>query len=205
MRMRHLVSGLALVAVTAVITAEVAPQDKPKAAAAPDQQAMMDKWLKYSTPGESHRKLDAFVGVWETNARHWGQPGAEPEETYGNAKFEWILGGRFVAMEINGEAMGQPFEGMGVIGYDNFRREYVLGWIDSMNTSLAVFKGQAHPGDKGFTFTARLDDPMSGRKDVSWRSVMSFVGPDKIVENMYGPGPDGKEFKALEVTYTRIR
>ncbi len=32
---------------------------------------------------------------------------------------------------------------------------------------------------------------------------MKMVSPDQHVLEMYQPGPDGKEYKSMEVTYTR--
>jgi hypothetical protein len=201
--------GVALVATTAVITSQVVSQDTaPKTATKPaqdDHEKMMQQWLKYSAPSEHHQKLSTLAGNWTINVKHWHDPASAPEISSGTAEMKWVLGNRFLEMHVVSEAMGQPFEGMGVLGYDNFRKQYVTGWVDSMNTAVFTSKGSVDATGKVFTFTGTCDDIMTGRRDVNHRAVMTIVSNDKITEEMFAPGADGKEFKAMEITYERSR
>jgi hypothetical protein len=110
-------------------------------------------------------------------------------------------------VRVQGTAMADmpAFEGMGVIGYDNFRQQYVTGWVDNMNTAVFTSTGKADPSGKTFTFTGKADVPGLNKKDVSHRSVLTFQGNDRITEEMFSPGPDGKEFKTMEITYSRAK
>jgi len=48
-----------------------------------------------------------------------------------------------------------------------------------------------------------VDDLMAGKP--SWfRSVYRFDGPDRYALEMWGPGPDGKEFRMFEIVHTRV-
>jgi hypothetical protein len=51
-------------------------------------------------------------------------------------------------------------------------------------------------------FVGRHGDPWTGTKR-NTRGVTRFVSDDQHVLELYEPGTDGKEFKVLEITYTR--
>ena len=44
------------------------------------------------------------------------------------------MGGRYLHGMFKGTAMGQPFEGASVSGYDNTKKKYFNVWVDSMST-----------------------------------------------------------------------
>lgn len=43
-----------------------------------------------------------------------------------------VLDGRFPYQEFNGQMMGQPYNGIGMDGYDNITKKYVTAWFDTM-------------------------------------------------------------------------
>jgi hypothetical protein len=45
-----------------------------------------------------------------------------------------ILGGRYQQSMIKGNMMGMPFEGMGLLGYDNAQKLFYSTWVDNMGT-----------------------------------------------------------------------
>ena len=112
------------------------------------------------------------------------------------------MDGRYVQETAEGMFNGMPFHGMGVYGYDNMEKKYVTSWVDNMGTGIMSTKGDASDDGKTMTFTGMGDDPMSG-KEVPMRSVIHWMGKDQYHFEMYGPGPDGKEMKMMEITYTR--
>ena len=44
----------------------------------------------------------------------------------------------------------------------------------------------------------------SGRRDMPFRTVHQFSGENKMVAEMYVPGPDGRMYKRLEIRSTRV-
>jgi hypothetical protein len=52
-------------------------------------------------------------------------------------------------------------------------------------------------------FEGTNTDPMTGKAAPARRT--STHEADRETHAMYGPGPDGKEFKMMEMTYTRRR
>jgi hypothetical protein len=175
-----------------------------KAAAQPnaDQQAMMAKWAAASTPGQGHRVLDPLAGHWTYTVQFWMTPGAPVETSTGTSESVWILGGRFLQQSAHGFSMGQPFEGVGTVGFNNTKGEYETVWIDNMATAMMRGTGRYDAAAKTLTETGQLTDCMAG-KDKPFRTVTTFVDQDHHNYDMYMPGPDGKEFLCMKIVYTR--
>jgi hypothetical protein len=130
-------------------------------------------------------------------------PGAPAQESTGTSDFKPIMGGRFVQETSKGMFMGQPFEGMGVTGYDNVKKKYVENWVDSMGTMMEQLEGTADASGKNITMTSEIIDPMSGKK-VKHRAIMHLDSDTKRTFEMFGPPPGGgKEYKMMEITYTK--
>lgn len=163
---------------------------------------MMEAWMKFANPGEKHKLLDPMVGSWNVTTTMWMAPGAPPSTSGGTCENSWILGGRYVMSSFKGEFMGQPFEGIGYNGYDNYRKRFIGTWMDSASTFIMVSDGDVDASGRVFTFTADYDDVMTGKK-CTMREIVTIVDANKHVFEMYQPDPTGKEFKGMEIVYTR--
>ena len=191
--------GILVLAVTLLVAMPVLAQEPQMD---PGQQAMMEMMEKLATPGEMHKKLEPFVGTFDVEATFWMAPGTDPMSSKGTSKNEWILGGRWVAQHYEGEFMGQMFNGLGMTGYDNYKKEYLSTWMDSMSTTMMVTTGRVD-GDT-WTYTGKMDDPMSGTAmDVTEKIILH--DNDHHVMEMWAPGPDGKPFKNMEIHYRRVK
>jgi len=188
------------VALTFAVASSAAAQQEP--AMSPEQQQAMEAWMKHATPGDNHKLLEPFVGTWNVTTTWWEAPGAPPNVSQGSAVNEWVLGGRFLQQRYTGEMMGQPFSGLGYTGYDNFKKRFVGTWMDSMGTSVMVSTGTADASGKVMTFTAEMDDVVSGKR-MTVREVIRVLDTNKHVFEMHGPDKTGKEFKTMEIVYTR--
>ncbi|HEU4521656.1 MAG TPA: DUF1579 domain-containing protein [Thermoanaerobaculia bacterium] len=167
-----------------------------------DMKKMMEAYQKATSPGDAHKALDSMVGTWDTVIRFWAAPGAPPQESTGIAENRWILGGRYVEQRFKGSAMGQPFEGLGYTGYDNMRKQYFGTWMDTMSTGMMSTTGRVEDGGKTWKFKGMMDDPVMNTS-IPVDEVVKVLSPDKHVMEMWQPGPDGKSFKSMEITYTR--
>ncbi|MDH3252629.1 MAG: DUF1579 domain-containing protein, partial [Ignavibacteria bacterium] len=177
-------------------------QDKEAKGLDQDKEAMMKIWQEVATPGESHKFLSQSVGTWETASKAWMDPSQPPEESKGTTKFTMILGGRFLQQEATGQMMGQPFKGIGIVGYDNFRKKYSMVWIDDSGTALFTAEGTSDRSGKTITFLGKMDDPFSGEKDKTVKYVSTMIDKDKQIFEIYGVEGE-KEMKMMEMTYTR--
>lgn len=189
---------MALMFVTAVASAQ---HDHGKKEMSADEKAMMEAWAKSMTPGAAHKALDGMTGTWDTKVKSWMSPGAPPMESSGVSENKWILGGRWIEQRFTGEFMGMPFEGIGYTGYDNVQKKYVGTWMDNMSTGAMISTGTAADA-KTWNFTATMFDPMTG-KAAAIEEKITVVDKDHHIMEMWGPGPDGKMYKNMELHYTR--
>jgi hypothetical protein len=97
---------------------------------------------------------------------------------------------------------GMPFEGLAVVGFDNAKGEHLSTWCDSMGTALLYARGKADA--KGaVTYTGKMSDPLTGG-DYTMREVVTVRDDGTILSELFmsGGGVE-KEFRMLEITYTR--
>jgi hypothetical protein len=173
-----------------------------KKPAAMDEKAAMDMMMKLASPSEGHKKLDPMAGSWVAAQQMWMQPGAPPTQTEGMSEHKWVLGGRFMEQRMEGTFMNMSFSGLGYTGYDNYKKQYVTVWIDNFGTSMMTTSGSFDPDGKALTTSGEIDDPTTGKK-ATVREKTTFVNNDEFLFEMFTPGQDGKEFRMLEIRYTR--
>lgn len=166
-----------------------------------DRASEMEIWKEYSTPGENHKVLDPFVGNWDYTVKWWSAPNAEPEISKGTGEVKWIMGGRFLEQTAVGTSKGQPFEGMGITGYDNAKEEYVSIWIDNMGTGVMASSGKYDASTKTFEEKGKFTQPKMG--ETPFRGVTKIIDTDNFVYELYTKDKDWQEYKALEIDYTR--
>jgi hypothetical protein len=190
-----------LCAAVAVVRSDEKPGQEGHEDMTPEIKAMHEAYMKAGTPGPEHERLAKMAGKWKADVQFWHGPG-EPETSLGVAEFKPILGGRYMEEIFNGEADGQPFEGRGISGYDNIKKKYIGLWMDSMSTSVLMTEGEWNDAEKAVVSHADSVDPLGNKWHI--RSVAREEGDNKQVYEMYKTGADGKEFKNLQVTYTRM-
>jgi hypothetical protein len=194
---------LSLVLPLLLLSFAAVAEDKPKAAAPPPSpEEMMKAWMAAATPGEAHKKLEPLVGSFSVKTISRMDPSKPPEETTGTSEKKWILGGRFLEEHAEGSMMGQPFSGLGFTGYDNYKKRYVGAWMDNMGTVILTSLGTADASGKKFTSWSTMDDVVT-KKTIKVKGVLTIADNDHHTFEMWGPGPDGKMFKSLEIHYTR--
>lgn len=166
----------------------------------PAMDAATEAMIKAGTPGDAHKALEPFVGTWNVKSQFWMAPGTPPASSQGSSESKWVFGGRYVEENFQGNVFGMPFEGRGYAGYDNVKKQYWSTWMDSMSTAMMMTTG-TNDG-KSWAFQGSMADPLTG-KDTSVRIKLTVNDADHHSMEMWGPGPDGKDFKMMEMTYTR--
>jgi len=180
-----------------VLTAGAAGADDKKDADA------FEAMRKAATPGPFHKKLEPLNGSWTWTSKFWVDPAKSPKEGTGSSERKWILGGRFLAEDVNSkEIFGAPFQGFGLNGYDNIQKKYVTVWTDSLTTAVSTGTGTVDETGKVFTFHNEVSDPITGQK-IKGRDVVKIIDDTKHVMEMYKVGPEGKEVKVMEITFTK--
>src|SRR5262245_41184694 len=194
--------ALAMAALAGVSGAE----EKAKKAAAkggpPDEKAMMEMMAKVATPGEQHKKLEPFVGSFDTKLKMWMDPSKPPEETSGKTETRWVLGNRYLEQHYDGTFMGQPFSGIGYVGYDNVTKKYQMNWMDTASTGVMSMSGKWDATGKVMTWSGSMVDPMTNKLSKFTQKV-TVIDNDHHNWEMWGPDMTGKNYKMMEASYTR--
>lgn len=167
----------------------------------PEQQAEMEAYMKAGTPGAEHQRIAQSVGDYDLSIKSWHSPGSDPTIEKGTGTRRMILDGRVLVEDISSSMMGQPFTGHGMHGYDNTSGKYWGTWNDSMSTGVMISEGTCD-AQHACTFTGSWIDPVK-KETVTSRMTTRWTGPTTEIFEMYGPGPDGKETKMMEITYTK--
>jgi hypothetical protein len=165
------------------------------------QMEMMEKLMK---PGEFHELLKQFVGEWTADVKIWMAPNTPPVVTKGHATFKLIFDGRFLYGEFLGEFMGAPFKGINIMGYDNGKKEFFSIWLDNSNTGVLSSTGRYDKATNKYHFLAEMYDPVSGQI-MEMRDEAYFASEDEYISVTYAKPKDGKEFKNMEMIYTRVK
>jgi Protein of unknown function (DUF1579) len=163
--------------------------------------AMMETYKKLAMPSEPHKQFANLAGSWRTRTKSWMEPQKPPMESDGSCEQKMLLEGRFLQQECTGDMMGQPFRGIGVMGYDNHTRKYVSTWMDSMGTGIFFMEGNGSADGKTITQKGEYDDPIEGHMKL--RGVTKIVDNNTEIFEMYGTNKNGQETKMMEITYTR--
>jgi hypothetical protein len=192
------------IALSVGAAAQEAKTDAKAAKAAADEKAMMEAWQKAATPGEAHKKLEPFVGTFEAHVRMWdaANPSKPPEDSTGTMTSTWVLGNRFVQQNYEGTFMGEPFNGIGYVGYDNTAKKIQSIWMDSASTGMMWMTGTADPSGKMVSAKGSMSDPMSGRT-IPMEDKITVVDNDHHKMEMWTKGAGGKMMKMMEIDYTR--
>jgi hypothetical protein len=213
MKSRLILCGVLLAAVAGVATAQEGT--KPKAAplsatktagkAAPaqmDPQAMAEMMAKMSAPGPNHERFKKLAGDWNLTVKWTWDPSQPMQVTKSTSVMTTLMDGRYCQEQTSGEMMGKPFMGQGLTGYDNVLKKYVGTWIDNARTGIMTSVGTPDASGNVINWTGESSDPMTG-KMTKYRMVTRFQDDDHHVYEMYIKGPDGKEYKTMDIAYER--
>lgn len=186
---------IAMIAVLIALPAmaqEAAPQQ--------EQQQAMEAYMKAAAVTANHKFLAKYAGDWDVEVTYWTAPGAPAMKSAATFKGELKLGGRYLLMAFNGFMLGQPFEGIQLVGYDNMEQKYASLWIDSTSTNFFITKGTR----EGNTIneSGAWPDPVSGGL-VPVKARTAWVSDDEYLYEQFMVLPDGTEHKGMELRSKR--
>lgn len=167
-------------------------------AVAQDEQGGMQlpPWMSMT---KEHAALAKFAGEWDA-AGEYTAPGQEPQSMPGTCSTEVILNGRYTETRYHGEAMGMPFEGRLLLGYDTIEKKYVSVWFDSWLTVPLVYHGVEKDGE--IHYEGQGVNTATGQKQTV-QMRLRWEGDDRYVARFYSPDMEGKMFNNMTITYTR--
>ncbi|MBP6334449.1 MAG: DUF1579 domain-containing protein [Bacteroidia bacterium] len=184
-----------------LMSGSVIAQDKAETAPTQSESSENAAWEKYMALGEMHATLAKANGDWKVEMSFWMEPGGDPTKSTAKCTNKMILGGRFQESIVTGTVMGMPFEGKGLVGYDNIKKVFMSTWIDNMGTGMMHSEGPYEPKTKSMTLTGKMMDPMSG-KEMDFREVFTMHSDAHHQLEMFLTH-EGKEFKSMEINYRK--
>ena len=136
--------------------------------------------------------LADLVGIWDMDMT------ANGGTTRGSVTYSPAAGGRWVMSQVEFDAGGHPFSGLGLETFDPARGAFVSVWVDSMASAPVVMEGTADPATGARTLSGA--GPGADGRPKAYRSVTQMRGPDEMVMTMYvGDSPE----PMFVSTYTR--
>lgn len=164
--------------------------------------AAMEAWMNSMKLGKHHEGLKKYVGEWVTSTKIMMPGGPDMPPSTGSATYEMIMDGRYLLQTYKGTMMGQPMEGLGIMGYDNNRKLFVNSWVDNFMTGIMPMKGNLSEDGKVLTMIGEMDEPMTGEMGKAIRGRTTWIDDNtfkfSMDEILYG-----EPFTVVEVTYTR--
>lgn len=167
-----------------------------------DIQAEIAKAKKYTTPGEHHKKLERFLGDWDTETRLLLHTGPTAPEK-GKASYGWLMEGRWLKGETSGTMMGMPMRTFSILGYDNFKMSYVTATVNSFDTTLVTSEGDMDPSDKALISYGQLDEYLTGEHDKMVKYVWRFPSADEMVLEVHDLPIGEKNAQVIEIRFMR--
>jgi len=147
--------------------------------------------MEVPKPGPEHAVLKHFEGEWDAVTSGMG------EATKGKQSSKLACGGMWLLTTYNGDFMGQPFEGRGLMGFDLEGKRYQNVWVDSMVSKIAVENGTWDEKTKTLTFDSK------GHDGSPVKMVFNFPDADHYTLRFVGKDKDGKEGEQFKISYTR--
>ena len=158
----------------------------------------------FERPGKEHELLKKDVGVWKASMKH-RMPGSDTLQPMGAGKeTNRLLGnGMWLVGDFTGSAMGQPFHGHSLTGYDNEKGKYVAVWTDTLSSRMTPMEGTVEKGT--LTMYSEGVDPVTGQKQRA-KQVTAYQGDDKRTFRMYS-APLGSDDWTLsfQIDYERMK
>jgi Protein of unknown function (DUF1579) len=155
-------------------------------------------------PGAQHALLKPFVGTFKSIVRIWMGPG-NPMESTGTMASDFQVDGLYLHQNYTGDPNEGPFPnfcGRGYWGFNFATGKYEGFWIDNASPMMQMETGDVDNAGKVWTMLSEMVNPQTG-DPMTKKSVISLIDDDHHSMQMYFVGPDGNEFKGMEIQYTR--
>ena len=189
--MKHIILAICAVFIAAIYS-DISAQSE----------AEMKAWMDYMTPGDAHKMLAKWDGEWNEDITMWMAPGAPAQKNKASCINKMILGGRYQSSTHTGSFNGMPFEGISTLGYDNAKKMLISTWVDNMGTGIMVMEGAWDDKTKIMNAKGKQTDPATG-KEMLVRETFQIVDDNTQKMEMFMTPSGGKEFKSMEITFTR--
>lgn len=151
-------------------------------------------------PGEHHRHLKLMAGTWDVKSKLFVAPGQIIEGSYVE-KARIQPGGFWLISNLSGKAMGMPFHGHAVLGYEAHKKQYSGVWVDSFVSVLVRSTGHCKNDGKLNVMTGKGYDPIR-KRTVTMRQITEIKDANTKIFRMFTVDGD-QETLTMEAIYKR--
>ena len=124
------------------------------------------------------------------------------QKTTGTAVNKMIMNGLYQESNHTSLMMGMTFNGKSTVGFDNHRKEFVSTWVDNMGSGIMVMRGPWNEATKTINLKGTMVDPGT-KSDTEVRETFKIIDDNTQEMEMFVMTPDGKEFKTMNIKFTR--
>jgi len=165
--------------------------------------------IVFPSPGEFHKMLARSNGTWTGAGTMRFSADSDPVSSGASTLVnKMAMDGLYQVSEVKGSpapGMGAPWTGLRITGYDNARKVFTRAMIGDGATNGVVMEGLWDEATRSITMPFKQIDRSTG-KEHSLKEVYKIIDEDTEVLEIYGTDPKtGKEFKMLNVTWTRMK
>lgn len=155
-----------------------------------------------------HKLLGGLAGDFDTVARMWFKPDAEPQTAKGSSKRVTLLDGLFVRETYEVSEGPMAHKGEITWGYNAATNKVQYVQLTSMASPMSIYEGECDEKAKTFTVRAAYKMTWEGVEyDVKTRIVLSIESNDKQKLEIFSAyefkGGSIAEYLETEVKYTR--
>lgn len=170
-----------------------------------DPQAILNMMKEQAAPAAQHKILEMLAGNFDAEMSFLMAPDAEPDVSKGSTKNSLVLGGRFLLMDFKGNInmMGEQMDltGLGMMGFDKAKNNYVMTWADTLSTSLIIQTGAPGSDEKRIETSGMVASVMG---DAMAKHVYIIESKDKHTLEFWQAVPGMDEMMKIGwITYTR--
>src|SRR6266850_5745428 len=142
MRANSRVVSIAAISALALLGAAPAPASSPPPA---------------QKPAPEYALLKRDEGIWNATIQMAPEPGGEAEVSNGVETNVIGPGGLWLITDFKGQLMGKPFQGHGILGYDEAKKKFLRVWVESTQAVLFPAAGAYDPATA--TLTMWMEGP----------------------------------------------
>lgn len=160
----------------------------------------MQAWMEAGTPGDAHKWMAKLAGTWDCATKMF-DPAMGTQESKGSMEITMLFDGRYQQGKFRGDMMGQPFEGLSTMAFDNVSKKYTSTWIDSMSTMMMLSTGTYNKDTHELVMQGEMTEPLKKTK-ITTREVSKYIDDNHWTMTFFHTR-DGKEAKVMEMHMTR--